>query len=35
MAPIKTESMLHFSVHLDDGASEVSFERLGSKQAYQ
>jgi hypothetical protein len=35
MVPIKTENWLHFSVHLDYGASEVRFERLGSKQAYQ
>jgi hypothetical protein len=27
MVPIKTESMLHFSVHLDDGVPEVRFER--------
>jgi hypothetical protein len=27
MVPIKTESMLHFSVRLDDGAPEVRLER--------
>jgi hypothetical protein len=28
MVPIKTESMLYFSVRLDDGASEVCLERV-------
>jgi hypothetical protein len=28
MVPIKTESMLHFSVHLGDGVPEMRLERV-------